>query len=99
MCENSVTENVAAAKIDVDDELHCPEIDVKIVFICFQCGIEYIPKNYMKGDKIDKQILYRRHLGVSKCAKCGKQIIGLRTLRVHSQACLVSPYAMTLLML
>ena len=42
-CENSVTENVAAAKIDVDDELHCPEIE----FICFQCGIEYIPKNYM----------------------------------------------------
>ena len=71
--ENSVTENVAAAKIDVDDELHCPEIDEQIAFICFQCGIEYIPKNYMKGDEIEKHILCRRHVGVPKCAKCGNR--------------------------
>ena len=71
---------MAAAKVDVDDEL-CPgdpEIDGKIAFISFQCGFEYIPKNYMNGDEIKKHILCRRHLGgVSKCAKCGKQIIGV----------------------
>ena len=38
-------------------ELHCPEIDGKIAFICFQCGMEYIPKNYKKGDEIEKHIL------------------------------------------
>ena len=36
-----------------------------------------------------------RHLGVSKCAKCRKQITGLGTFRVHKQTCLVSHDAMT----
>ena len=57
-CEN---ENVAAAKADVDDELYpgelyYPEIDGKIVCTCFQCGIEYILENNMKGDEIEKHI-------------------------------------------
>ena len=46
VCENSVTEKVEAAnaKVDIDDELcpselHCPAIDGKIAFTCFQCGI------------------------------------------------------------
>ena len=80
-CEN---ENVAAAKADVDDELYpgelyYPEIDGKIACTCFQCGIEYILENNVKGDEIEKHILCRRHLEVSKCAKCGKLITGLGT--------------------
>ena len=64
VCENSVTENVAAAnaKVDVDDEL-CPgELHYPETYPCFQCGIEYIPKNNMKGDEIEKHILCRRLL-------------------------------------
>ena len=54
------TENVAAASVDVDDELcpdevYYPEIDGKMAFSCFQCNMEYFPKNYMKGDKVGKQ--------------------------------------------
>ena len=70
-CEN---ENVAAAKADVDDELYpgelyYPEIDGKIACTCFQCGIEYILENNMKGDEIGKHILCSRHLfgGVKMC--------------------------------
>ena len=65
-CKNSVSENVAAAKVDVDgelcpDELHYPEIYGKIAFICFQC--EYITKNYIKGDEIYK------HYFISFCVE------------------------------
>ena len=56
-----------AAKVDVNDEfcpdeLYFPEIDGKAAFTCFQCGIEYFPNNYVKGDEIGKHILCRRHL-------------------------------------
>ena len=88
-------------------ELNYPEIEGKIAFTCFQFGIEYFPKNYMKGDEIEKHILCRRLLGVSKCAKCGKQTIGLGTIRVHRQNCLAPsscwgsshPHAMTQLIM
>ena len=64
-CENSVTENVAAAKIDVDDEVNCPAIDVKIAFICFQCEIE-IEIYPQECEKCGKRII---GLGAFCCSK------------------------------
>ena len=85
---------MVAAEVDDElcpDELCYPVIDGMSAFTCFQCNIEYFPKNYEKGDKIGKHTLCRRHLGVSKCEKCGKNLVGLRLIRVHRQTCL-APY-------
>ena len=66
-CENSVTENVV---VDVDDELcpdelHYPEIDGKIAFICFQCEIE-IEIYPQECEKCGKRII---GLGAFCCSK------------------------------
>ena len=89
--ESSGTENVElAAKVDDEfcsDELYYPVSDGKTALTCFQCDIKYFPDNYVEGDEIVRHILCRRHLGVSKCEKCGKSMIGLGTIRVHRQTC------------
>ena len=53
-CENSVTENVAAPKVDEElcpDELHCPEIELTI-----------FPRIIWRVTEFDSYILTRNHL-------------------------------------
>ena len=86
--DDRATENVAVDDEFCPDENYYPEIDGTSALTCFQCNIEYFPENYKQGDEITKHILCRRHIGVSKCEKCGENMIGLGTLRVHRQTCM-----------
>ena len=71
-----------------DDEEFYDEIDPTKAFSCFQCNMEYFPPNFVTSDKVYKYVLCRWHLGVSKCGKCKKIIMGLGTIRLHRQTCL-----------
>ena len=87
-----VVENGQLFLTEIDDEVcsdeeYYEEIDPGEAFTCFECNIQHYPENYVEGGKVEKYGLCRWHLGVSKCKKCAKNLIGLATIRAHRQIC------------
>ena len=70
-----------------DDEQYYDVVDPAIAFTCLQCKLEHFPVNYKDGDTVKKWAICRWHLGVSKCRKCGKKLIGMDRIRTHRQVC------------
>ena len=70
-----------------DDEQYYDVVDPAIAFTCLQCKLEHFPVNYKDGDTVKKWSICIWHLGVSKCRKCGKKLIGMDQIRAHRQIC------------
>ena len=77
----------------IDDEF-CPDEDYhevdnvgKTAFICHQCRMSFLPKNYKEGNTIETFESCRRHIGVLKCEHCASVLVGLTRIRCHRQVC------------
>ena len=94
----SVAAAVVAPTEVVDDEV-CPDneyagendndigSDGRTAFRCFQCRMLYLPMDYKDGNQIVNYELCRRHIGVFKCERCAKVVVGLGRIRCHRQVC------------
>ena len=70
-----------------DDLEYYEVVDPAIAFTCLQCNLEHFPVKFKNGDTVKKWAICRWHLGVSKCRKCGKKLIGMDQIRAHRQIC------------
>ena len=87
-----VSNNQLFLPVEVDDEFCDDEnyydvVDPDIAFTCLQCNFGHFPPKYKDGDTVKKWAICRWHLGVSKCRKCGRTLIGMDQIRAHRQIC------------